>query len=79
MKIFLNYIVIPTIVVIEVIGVSKLYPICENSIWKFIYVVKNEENEILFYFSLKCGMLYDDFIDEKSLKLLNKLMDIKPG
>ena len=36
MKIFLNYIVIPTIVVIEVIGVSKLYPICENSIWKLI-------------------------------------------
>ena len=36
MKWFLNYIVIPIIVVIEVIGVSKSYPICENSIWKLI-------------------------------------------
>ena len=38
------------------------------------YVVKNDENQLLFYFSLKCGMLYDNFIDERSLKLLNKLM-----
>lgn len=36
MKIFLSYIVIPIIVVIEVIGVSKLYPICEDSIWKLL-------------------------------------------
>ena len=36
MKIFLNYIVIPIIVAIEVIGVSELYPICENSLWKLI-------------------------------------------
>jgi hypothetical protein len=36
MKIFLNYVVIPIIVAIEVIGVSKLYPICENSLWKLI-------------------------------------------
>lgn len=34
MKIFLGYIVIPTMVAIEVIGVSKLYPICKDSIWK---------------------------------------------
>ena len=40
MKIFLNYIVIPIMVAIEVIGVSKLYPICKDSIWKlfFLYV-----------------------------------------
>jgi len=38
------------------------------------YVVKNQDNKILFYFSLKCGMLYDSFIDDHSLKLLNKLM-----
>ena len=36
MKIFLNYIIIPIIVVIEVIGVSELYPLCEDSIWKLI-------------------------------------------
>lgn len=34
MKIFLNYVVIPIMVAIEVIGVSELYPICKNSIWK---------------------------------------------
>lgn len=33
-KIFLNYIVIPIIVAAEVIGVSELYPICKDSIWK---------------------------------------------
>lgn len=38
------------------------------------YVVKNEVGNILFYFSLKCGMLYDSFIDDRSLQLLNKLM-----
>ncbi len=36
MKIFLNYIVIPLMVAVEVVGVSKLYPICKNSIWKLI-------------------------------------------
>lgn len=38
------------------------------------FVVKNQEGQLLFYFSLKCGMLYDSFIDDYSLKLLNKLM-----
>ena len=36
MKIFLYYIVIPIIVAIEVIGVSELYPLCKDSIWKLI-------------------------------------------
>lgn len=36
MKIFLNYVVIPIIVAAEVIGVSKLYPLCEGSIWKLM-------------------------------------------
>ena len=36
MRIFLNNVVIPIIVVIEVIGVSKLYPLCEDSIWKLL-------------------------------------------
>ena len=36
MKIFLNYIIIPIMVAIEVIGVSELYPICKNSLWKLI-------------------------------------------
>lgn len=36
MKIFLNYIIIPIIVAIEVIRVSELYPLCEDSIWKLL-------------------------------------------
>jgi hypothetical protein len=36
MKIFLNYIIIPIIVAIEVIGVSELYPLCEDSPWKLL-------------------------------------------
>ena len=34
MKIFLNYIVVPIIVAMEVVGVSKLFPLCESSPWK---------------------------------------------
>lgn len=33
-KIFLNYIVIPIIVMAEVMGVSELYPLCKDSLWK---------------------------------------------
>jgi hypothetical protein len=34
MKEFLNYIILPCIVIVEVIGVSELYPLCEGSVWK---------------------------------------------
>ena len=36
MKIFLNYIIIPIMVAVEVIGVSKLYPFCKDSFWKLL-------------------------------------------
>lgn len=36
MKIFLNYVIIPIIVAMEVIGVSKLYPFCKDSLWKLL-------------------------------------------
>jgi hypothetical protein len=32
------------------------------------YVVKDSKHNILFYFSLKCGMLYDRFIDGENLR-----------
>ena len=38
------------------------------------YLVKNALGDILFYFSLKCGQLYDYFIQEHQLDLLKKLM-----
>lgn len=37
------------------------------------YVVKHENGEILFYFSLKCGLLYDQFLDTRQLKLISDL------
>ena len=37
------------------------------------YVVKHEDGDILFFFSLKCGMLYDQFLDTRQLKLINDL------
>lgn len=36
MKWFLNYIVVPVMVAIEVIGVSEFYPLCKDSLWKLI-------------------------------------------
>jgi len=39
------------------------------------YVVKDENGEMLFFFSLKNGMLYDQHLDEKTIKLLKQLYD----
>ena len=39
------------------------------------YVVKHSNGQILFFFSLKCGMLYDQFLDTRQLKLINDLTD----
>ena len=40
------------------------------------YVVKDSSNNILFYFSLKCGQLYDEFIEGEGLKMLNKFYQL---
>ena len=39
------------------------------------YVVKHSNGQILFFFSLKCGMLYAQFLDTRQLKLINDLTD----
>lgn len=39
------------------------------------YVVKDVNGEILFFFSLKNGMLYDQHLDEKTIKLLKRLYE----
>lgn len=39
------------------------------------YVVKNTEGQIVFFFSLKTGLLYDRHIDEKAIKLMKKVND----
>ena len=37
------------------------------------YVVKHSDGQILFYFSLKCGLLFDHFINPELLNQLQKL------
>ncbi len=37
------------------------------------YVVKSSDGNILFYFSLKCGLLYDEFIEGEKLEKLKDL------
>lgn len=41
------------------------------------YLVKYKDGQVLFYFSLKCGLLYDNFglIDADSLRKVKKLYD----
>ena len=37
------------------------------------YLVKHENGDILFFFSLKCGLLYDQFFDTRQLALIKEL------
>lgn len=37
------------------------------------YVIKDPEGNILFYFSLKCGQLYDKLIEKEQLRLIKNL------
>ena len=37
------------------------------------YVIKDPEGSILFYFSLKCGQLYDKLIEKEQLRLIKNL------
>lgn len=37
------------------------------------YVVKNSKGNIVFYFSLKCGMLYDEIIETEQLRIFKSL------
>lgn len=36
------------------------------------YLVKDKDGDILFFFSLKCGVLYDEFIEGETLRNLNR-------
>ena len=37
------------------------------------YLIKDKEENILFYFSIKCGILYDLFDEEEKLRKINSL------
>ena len=39
------------------------------------YVVKDKEGNILFFFSLKCGLLYDEFVEGDRLKEMKAFYD----
>ena len=38
------------------------------------YIILNERDEIIFYFSIKCGSLYDTLYNEETYKLLRQLL-----
>lgn len=40
---------------------------------KAYYVIKDADDDILFFFSLKCGLLYDRFIDARFLDYLKEM------
>ena len=40
------------------------------------YVIKDSKGNILFYFSLKCGQLYDKLIEKKQLHLINLIKNL---
>ena len=37
------------------------------------YLIKNPDGKILFYFSLKCGQLYDHFFEKEKIELIKNL------
>lgn len=37
------------------------------------YIIKDMENNVLFFFSLKCGLLFDEFIEGEKLTRLKEL------
>ena len=39
------------------------------------YIVKTVDDKILFFFSLKCGLLYDEFIEGDRLKEIKSFYD----
>lgn len=39
------------------------------------YVIKHHNGQILFFFSLRCGLLYDQFLDTRQLELMKELSD----
>lgn len=39
------------------------------------YLVKRSDGKILFYFSLKCGQLYDELVEKKHLDLIKRLFN----
>lgn len=44
----------------------------ENNITAY-YLIKDKSGEVLFFFSLKCGLLYDQFLDTRQLALIKEI------
>lgn len=41
------------------------------------YVVKDADNNVLFFFSLKCGLLFDEFIEGEKLTIVPKIFELR--
>lgn len=53
---------------------GQAYEEDENDVTAY-YLVKDADNNILFYFSLRCGALYDEFVEYERLNKLRMLCD----
>lgn len=53
---------------------NEAYEEDENGVVAY-YLVKSAEGDILFFFSLKCGLLYDEFIEGERLRSLHEFYE----
>lgn len=54
---------------------DKAYKEDENNTTAY-YVIKDEEGIVVFYFSLKCGMLYDKIVEADQYQQLQKVCNL---
>lgn len=54
---------------------DKAYEEDENNTTAY-YVIKDEEGSVVFYFSLKCGMLYDKIVEADQYQQLRKIYNL---
>ena len=54
---------------------DKAYEEDENNTTAY-YVIKDEEGSVVFYFSLKCGMLYDKIVEADQYQQLQKIYNL---
>ena len=54
---------------------DKAYEEDENNTTAY-YVIKDEEGSVVFYFSLKCGMLYDEIVEAEKYQQLQDIYNL---
>ena len=54
---------------------DKAYEEDENNTTAY-YLIKDEEGSVVFYFSLKCGMLYDEIVEAEKYQQLQDIYNL---